>query len=137
MILMFCNMHGEEFFWFWTRGLGAIIYQTLVWCLVRPRSSTSFSKVPLIISVIRCTCSMVECFCRNPNWWSERIRFPSSIGRNLLSIAFSKIRLIIGSRLIGLYELAFSSGLRGFGIIMKCATFHWTGKYPSTVHCLL
>jgi hypothetical protein len=59
-------------------------------------------KVPLIIFVIQCTCSVVECFCQSPNWWSRRIRFSSSVGRNLLSIAFSKILLIIGSRLIGL-----------------------------------
>jgi hypothetical protein len=77
-----------------------------------------FSKVPLIISVIRCTCSVVECFCRNPNWWSRRIRFSSSIGRNLLSIAFLNILLIIGSKLISLYELASSSSFPGFGIFV-------------------
>jgi hypothetical protein len=62
-------------------------YQTLVWCLGTPQSST----VPFIISVIQCICSMVECFCRNPNWWSGRIWVSSSIGRNLLSIAFSNV----------------------------------------------
>jgi hypothetical protein len=55
--------------------------------------------------------------------WSWRIQFSSIIGRQFLSIAF------IGSRLIGLYELASSSGFPGSGIIMICATFHWTGKY--------
>jgi hypothetical protein len=52
-----------------------------------------------------------------------RIRFCSSIGSNLLNIDFSKILLIIGSWLIGLYELASSNGLPGFRIIMICATF--------------
>jgi hypothetical protein len=79
---------------------------------------------------------MVECFCRNPNWWPGRIRFSTSIGRNLLSIAFSKILPSIGSRLIGLYELASCSGLPGFGIIMICATFHWTRKYPVLITAL-
>jgi hypothetical protein len=69
-------------------------------------------------------------FCWNANWWSGMIRFSSSIWRNLLSRVFSKILLIIGSRLIGLYELASSSSLPGFRIIMICTTFRWTGKYP-------
>jgi hypothetical protein len=85
-----------------------------------------------MISVSRCTCTLVECFCQNPNWWSRRIQFASSIVLNL----FSKILLIIGSRLIGLYELASSSGLPGFGIIIICATFHWTGKYPVLIIAL-
>jgi hypothetical protein len=88
------------------------------------------------MSVIRCMCSVIECFCRNPNWWSGRIRFSSGIGRNLLSIASSKILLIIGSRLIGLCELASSSGLPGSGIIMICATFHWGGNYPVLIIAL-
>jgi hypothetical protein len=129
MILIFCNMHGEGFFSFWTSDQGAILYQTLVWCLGMLQSILFFSEVPLIISIIRCTCSVVECFCWNPKWWSGRIRFSSSIERNLLSVAFSKILLIIGSRLIGLYELASSSCIPGYGIIMICVTFHWTGKY--------
>jgi hypothetical protein len=28
MILIFCYMHREGFFWFWTRALGAILYQS-------------------------------------------------------------------------------------------------------------
>jgi hypothetical protein len=28
MILIFCNIHGEGFLWFWTRVLGAILYQS-------------------------------------------------------------------------------------------------------------
>jgi hypothetical protein len=131
MILMLCNMHGEGFFWFWIRGLGAVFYEMLVWCLGMLQSSTFlfFCKVHLIICVIQCTCSMVECFCQNPNWWSRRIWFSSSIEHNPLSTAFSKNFLIILSRLIGLYQLACSSSLPGCRIIMICSTFHWTGKY--------
>jgi hypothetical protein len=137
MILIFCNMHGERFFWFWTRGLGAILYQMLMWCLGTPQSSTVFfSKIPLIISVIRYTFSVVECFCQNTNWWSGRIQFSYSIRCNLLSIAFLKILLIVGSRVISLHELASSSTLTDFGIIMICMTFHWTGKYPVLIIAL-
>jgi hypothetical protein len=89
-----------------------------------------FPNVPRMSSVILCTCSMLVCCCRNPNWWSGRIPFSSSIGRNILSEVFSKILLIIGSKLIGLYKPTSSSGLPGFAFIMICATFHWAGKYP-------
>jgi hypothetical protein len=123
---------GKEFFLpvFWAKGLGAILDQMLVWCLGTPQSSTAFSKVPLMISVILCICSIVEICCRNPNWWSGRIRFSSSIGPHLLSIAISKILLIIGNKLIGLYEPTSSSSSPGFGLIMVYATFPWAGKYP-------
>jgi hypothetical protein len=40
MILIFCNMHGEGFFWFWTRRLGAIFYKTIVWYLGTTQSNT-------------------------------------------------------------------------------------------------
>jgi hypothetical protein len=62
--------------------------------------------------------------------WVDSIRFSSSTRHNLLSMAFSKILLITGSKLIGLYELTSSGNLPGFGIIMICTTFHWARKYP-------
>jgi hypothetical protein len=89
-----------------------------------------FSKVPRMISVILWTWLMVVCCCRNPNWWSRRIRFSTSIGRSILSIVISKILLIIGSKPIDLYKLNSSSCLRGFGIITIYVTFHWAAKYP-------
>jgi hypothetical protein len=51
MILMFRSMHGEEFFWFWTSGLGAILYQTPVWCLGTPQSRTDFFLNFLLLSL--------------------------------------------------------------------------------------
>jgi hypothetical protein len=48
MIIMFCNMQGEGFFWFWTRGLGAILYQALVWCLRTPQTVLYFLKFFLV-----------------------------------------------------------------------------------------
>jgi hypothetical protein len=92
-----------------------------------------FSKVPHIISAIPCTCSMVECCCRNPNWWSGNILVPSNIRRNLYNIAFSNILPITDSKLIGLYELTSPSGLPGFGVIIICAIFHWARKCPVPV----
>jgi hypothetical protein len=111
MILIFCNVHREGFFLISNRRPGAILYRKLVWCLGTPQSSTDSSKVLVLtrISVIRCTCRTVECFCRNPNWWSGRVWFSFGIELDLLSIAFSKILITIVSRLIGLYELSYSS----------------------------
>jgi hypothetical protein len=68
---------------------------------------------------------------RNPKWRSGKLWFSSSIGRNILSIAFYNILLVIESRLIGLYDLASSNNLPSFGIIMICSTFSWIWKYPS------
>jgi hypothetical protein len=82
-----------------------------------------------MISVILLTSAVVECCCRNPNWWSGMVRFSSNIGRNPLSVAVLNILLSLGTRLIGLYEPTSPSGLQGFEI-MTCPTFHWDVKYP-------
>lgn len=72
----------------------------------------------LILVVIMCICCMAECYYLNRNW-----------SRNNFTYSFD----IIGSRLIGLYDVASSADFPGFGIIVICATFHWFWKMSSSI----
>jgi hypothetical protein len=85
-----------------------------------------FFKIPLMISVILCTYSMIEFG-------------PGGFGFLLISSVISWVQLfsntlsIVGSKLVGLHEPTSSGGLPGFAIIVICATFHWAGKHPALI----
>ena len=63
-----------------------------------------------------------------PNWWFGIKALLASIGFNRIRKSFSKTFEKTGSRLIGLYDVAFSRGLPGFGNRMISASFHCFGK---------
>jgi hypothetical protein len=85
MILMFCSMHREGFVYFCQEAW--VPYFITILCDVwqRRRAVLFFPAVPLMISVILRTCSMVKRCCRNPNWWSDKILFLLISGLNSLA----------------------------------------------------
>ena len=82
-----------------------------------------FSIALWIILVMRCTCSMAECFLLNPNWCSDIICVDCKMGCIRVIKSFSKPLERIGSRMIGLQDFTSSAGLPGFNIVTIWDTF--------------
>ena len=81
-------------------------------------------------------CWIVEWACLNPNWWFgiQSCGFDALL--ILLNINFSNIFEIVGSRLMGRYEVTSIGFFPGLGIVKICACFSALGQYSSLIMAL-
>lgn len=57
-------------------------------CIWKLLNNIFISKFSLIWSITLCTCSIVPCFLRKPNWWCGISYLSGSIGSNCLRSSF-------------------------------------------------
>jgi len=74
---------------------------------------------------------MVEWAFRNPNWWDGIQSWEWGLLNSLCNKSFSSIFEMIGSRLIGLYEVNSVGCFPGFSIMITLACLNFIGQYSS------
>ena len=74
---------------------------------------------------------MVEWALRNPNWWDGIQSWEWGSLNSLCNKSFSGIFEMIGSGLIGLYEVTSVGFFPGFSIMITLACLNFVGQYSS------
>jgi hypothetical protein len=78
----------------------------------------------------RRVCYIVECLCRNPNWWLDIDLLFTTRTISLFWRKFSKISHRVGKSLICRWDVSSLGGFTGFRIRIIRATFRSDRKYP-------